>query len=369
MATMMSHALKPPRTASRFAGLLWLGVCAVAACSDLDPTSLENLPTQPNPPGAPPASPPVTPVPPVAAPLPSAGNPFAGVHLYVEPSGYALSTAESWRASRPADAALMEQIGRTAQAVWFNGWHADVTSGVSTYVGAAAGAGALPVLVAYNIPQRDCGSYSAGGSSSGDAYLSWIRSFATGIGSRRAVVVLEPDALAGMDCLSAADRQRRTSLLAQAINILKSNPLTFVYLDAGHARWIGANEMATRLIASNVAKADGFSLNVSNYVWNNENVNYGVALSGLIGGKHFVIDTSRNGQGPTANSEWCNPGGRGLGVKPTASTGHPLVDALLWIKRPGESDGSCGGGPSAGAWWAEYALGLAQRATSALALN
>ncbi|MGW5026607.1 glycoside hydrolase family 6 protein, partial [Streptomyces albidoflavus] len=45
---------------------------------------------------------------------------------------------------------------------------------------------------------------------------------------------------------------------------------------------------------------------------------------------------------------------------PTTRTGDPLLDAYLWIKRPGESDGSCRGGPSAGTWWPEYALGLAR---------
>ena len=43
--------------------------------------------------------------------------------------------------------------------------------------------------------------------------------------------------------------------------------------------------------------------------------------------------------------------------RPTAQTGDPLVDALLWIKRPGESDGACNGGPPAGTWWPEDALG------------
>ena len=36
---------------------------------------------------------------------------------------------------------------------------------------------------------------------------------------------------------------------------------------------------------------------------------------------------------------------------------YPLVDAFLWIKTPGESDGTCSGGPAAGKWWGEYALG------------
>ncbi|HEU4841998.1 MAG TPA: glycoside hydrolase family 6 protein, partial [Ilumatobacteraceae bacterium] len=56
---------------------------------------------------------------------------------------------------------------------------------------------------------------------------------------------------------------------------------------------------------------------------------------------------------------WCNPPGRGLGVVPTTSTGDALVDAFLWIKRPGESDGPCQGGPPAGTWWRDYAVQLA----------
>ncbi len=87
---------------------------------------------------------------------------------------------------------------------------------------------------------------------------------------------------------------------------------------------------------------------------------YGEKISRLTGGKHFVIDTGRNGLGPTPDNQWCNPAGRALGRPPTTRTGHPLVDALLWVKSPGESDGECNGGPAAGHWWPEYALGLAQ---------
>lgn len=42
------------------------------------------------------------------------------------------------------------------------------------------------------------------------------------------------------------------------------------------------------------------------------------------------------------------------------ATGEPALDAYLWIKRPGESDGECRGGPAAGQWWPEYALGPAR---------
>jgi endoglucanase len=78
------------------------------------------------------------------------------------------------------------------------------------------------------------------------------------------------------------------------------------------------------------------------------------------GGKHMVIDTSRNGNG--SNGQWCNPTGMALGNIPTTSTDQSLVDAYLWIKAPGESDGTCNGGPAAGSWWLEYALNLASAA-------
>ena len=87
---------------------------------------------------------------------------------------------------------------------------------------------------------------------------------------------------------------------------------------------------------------------------------YGKQLSAAVGGKHFVIDTSRNGLGPATT--WCNPSGEALGARPNAATGQTRVDAYLWVKRPGESDGTCNGGPAAGTFWADYALGLAQRA-------
>jgi endoglucanase len=86
---------------------------------------------------------------------------------------------------------------------------------------------------------------------------------------------------------------------------------------------------------------------------------YGDELSAATGGKHFVIDTSRNGQG--SNGEWCNALGRSVGELPRMIHSSKL-DAYLWIKYPGESDGTCNGGPSAGQWWADYALNLIAKA-------
>lgn len=299
-----------------------------------------------------------------AAPAKSAPKTTASttLPLFVPPDNNPLRQAAEWKTSRPADAAIMERMGSHSQAKWFGDWNSNVESDVRAFSQAAQQQNALPVLVAYNIPQRDCGSYSAGGSSGADSYRTWIRSFAQGLGSRPAIVIVEPDALAGMDCLNSQDRATRLQLLSDSVQIFKKQPGVKVYLDGGNPRWHSAAETARRLNGANVRQSDGFSLNVSNFFTTAENEKYGTDVSGRLSGKHFVIDTSRNGNGPTADQEWCNPSGRALGDLPTTSTGKPAIDAYLWIKAPGESDGSCNGAPAAGVWMPEYALGLAKAA-------
>lgn len=104
--------------------------------------------------------------------------------------------------------------------------------------------------------------------------------------------------------------------------------------------------------------------------------------------KHAVIDTSRNGRGsweppvgkyPDAEV-WCNPPDRGLGRRPTLVSGNSYVDAFLWIKIPGESDGECHRGqggpadpergltaPPAGSWFSEQARELIEFANPPIA--
>ncbi|MGH7603586.1 MAG: glycoside hydrolase family 6 protein [Gemmatimonadaceae bacterium] len=297
-----------------------------------------------------------------STPLPVTGNPISGMNLWVDPNSSAKQTADSWRATRPGDAAQIDKIASGSQAQWFGEWNGDVFSAVSSAANTAATAGAVPVLVAYNIPQRDCGGLSAGGVGSAAAYKTWIAAFANGLVGHKAVVILEPDALTQTDCLSSADLATRMDLIQYAVSVLKSASRDVaVYLDGGHSAWRSPSDQASRLQRANVAGADGFALNVSNFQYTSNLIAYGKSVSALIGGKHFVIDTSRNGLGPTSDNQWCNPAGRGLGFRPTTLTADPLVDAYLWIKTPGESDGACNGAPVAGQWWADYALGLAER--------
>jgi endoglucanase len=167
-------------------------------------------------------------------------------------------------------------------------------------------------------------------------------------------------------CTPPELHEERYRLISGAIDRLKQHPGVKVYLDAGNSAWIDEPEnLARALWRAGIAEADGFALNVSNFRRTDEQIAYGRRLSGLLDDAHFVIDTSRNGNGPldgAPDEVWCNPPGRALGEPPTTQTGDELADAFLWVKRPGESDGRCRGGPKAGTWWPDYALGLARRA-------
>jgi endoglucanase len=284
--------------------------------------------------------------------------------LYVDPESGTQAKAKAWALSHPEDSNAMNKLTSQPLVNWYGGWNQDVYKDVNAYVTRATNAGQVPMLVAYNIPNRDCGSYSAGGVTDRQAYASWISNFARGIGNRDAIVLLEPDAIAGIDCLSQQSQADRLGMLRSSVTTLTTQTGAKVYIDAGNPKWQSTGVMADRLSQAGIAEADGFSLNVSNFMTTEDNITYGTELSRKTNGAHFVIDTSRNGNGSAPNFEWCNPTGVKIGANPTLSTGHDLVDAYLWIKTPGESDGTCGSqqegtsAPAAGVWWPEYALVL-----------
>ncbi|GCE77804.1 glucanase [Cellulomonas biazotea] len=391
------------------------------------------------------------------------GGPSSSTRLYVPPpnEGAVKQIAQLVKKRQYADAKALTKMVATPQAVWFTeGTPKEVRRSVEKTVRHAKLQRAVPVIVAYNLPFRDCAQYSAGGALDTASYLAWIDGLAKGIGTSEAIVLLEPDGLgiipwyttingntewcqpAEADpATAAADRFEQVN---GAVDRLAALPNVSLYLDGTHSGWLGVGDIADRLHKAGVGEADGFFLNASNYQLSERQVKYGNWISQCLwygtndaeGGwrlghfdycasqyypadpadfstwgltdqwyvdnvtnaanppsgpealKHSVIDTSRNGQGPwTAPAdhpagdpqEWCNPPERGLGLRPTTSTGEALVDAYLWIKIPGESDGEClrwapdGGidpvrgypGPAAGDWFPQMALELVHNAVPA----
>lgn len=369
--------------------------------------------------------------------------------LYVNPDSTVVRAVSGLSGQAREDAQL---IARFPFGTWMtHGTPDQAEAEARKLVTDAARAGAVPVLVAYNIPFRDCALYSSGGAADGAAYGAWIRGLAKGIGGGKAIVVLEPDGLgvipwnttltgqaencrpAGMGPGAADERYRQ---LRDAVGVLSSLPGVQLYLDGGGSSWLAPGEIAGRLLRADVDKARGFFLNVSNYesdtrlkryarwvsdcmalasrrgldprqcpggpitgakddpaVWAQVDAAYDALFQRLRlkrdpqAQKHAVLDTSRNGQGgwvpPPGRYRdaevWCNPPGRGLGRRPTMASDDPYVDAFLWIKIPGESDGQCYRGtggptdperavvaPAAGGWFAAQARELIALARPAM---
>ncbi|MFI6372967.1 glycoside hydrolase family 6 protein [Streptomyces sp. NPDC050546] len=264
----------------------------------------------------------------------------------------------------PRHEVIASRIADRPAAVWFADYSPDtLTARVAAVTSGGAAQGRVPVVVPYAIPGRDCGGHSQGGAPDLDAYDAWIDRFAAGLGSGEVIVVLEPDSVAQTECLSAGARADRFASLARAGRVLKAaNPRARVYFDAGHSGWNAPGKQAAWLRQAGAASpesSDGIFSNVSNFHTTADEVAYDRRVLDALGGPAglgAVIDTSRNGNGAPADGEWCDPSGRKLGRTPTLGTGEARIDAYLWVKLPGESDG-CKGRP--GTFTASYAYELA----------
>jgi endoglucanase len=263
--------------------------------------------------------------------------------LYVDPN----SQPADWVRNNPGDprrGLIKNGIASMPMGRWFVN-AGDDHAGASEYVRSAQRADKLPVLVAYNIPGRDCGGYSGGGAPTPEAYRSWIDGLVDAVAARPAVVILEPDALAALQCRAPAQQQETLALIAYAVEQFAARaPNTWVYLDAGHPNWTDATTMAKRLREAHVDKARGFALNISNFQPSDVTTEYGQEIAAQLDKdgitSTFVIDTSRNGRAD-GRADWCNPDGQRVGQQPRPG-GATGLDLQLWVKSPGEADGACG---------------------------
>ncbi|RDL34413.1 putative cellulose 1,4-beta-cellobiosidase II [Venustampulla echinocandica] len=270
-------------------------------------------------------------------------------------------------------------------------------------------------IVIYDLPGRDCAAKASNGElKSGELsrYKSeYIDPIVKAIKANPNVaisLVIEPDSLPNLvtnsnltTCIaSSSDYQDGTAYALKQLNL----PNVAMYMDAGHGGWLGwdANLQPGADIFNKVYKAAGspkqvFGIATNTAGWNafsaspgefasssdakynkcQDEKRYVAAISPLIkkGGMpaQAIVDTGRNAvQGLRLEwGDWCNVDGAGFGVRPTSDTGDSLVDAFVWIKPGGESDGTsdttanrydsfCGHAdafkpsPEAGAWSEAY---------------
>ena len=219
----------------------------------------------------------------------------------------------------------------------------------------------LPYFVLYNMPNRDMGHYSKGGADSATDYMLFLHEFCQGIKGHKPIVIFEPDAIPHTTLMEGNDAELRFNLMREALDVLTQESEALIYIDIGHSNWL--DPKTSHELLQNVwnEKCRGFSVNVSNYRSTEESMAWADKICEYNTNYRYVIDTSRNGNGPYGN-EWCNPPGRALGTPPTCNTGNELCDAFLWVKIPGESDGKGNGGPRAGKFWGEMATELVKNA-------
>ncbi|HYX37804.1 MAG TPA: glycoside hydrolase family 6 protein [Oligoflexus sp.] len=306
-----------------------------------------------------PASPPFLPAPPAESKT-AAEEPSSRT-FWVNPDSEAARAALRLQPTQPREAGWLRQLAEQPTAVWFTPAETNPLAAAQRLAQSVAGTDRYAVAVIAALPKKDCARFSTPGLAP-QAYRSWLESLVQGLGETPTYWILEPEALLLTGCLTADEVKERMSLLAESILVLKKNPKAQVYMDVGFPGWLSVDEAVQRLLTAGVLAGDGFAINVGQYHWTEDCIRYGQEISQRLGGKSFVIDTSRNGKGPVSREAWCNPKSRAIGQTPQAPTGIKGLDAYLWLKKPGDSDGSCNGGPAAGQWWEAKAIELMRNA-------
>jgi endoglucanase len=201
-----------------------------------------------------------------------------------------------------------------------------------------------------------------------------VNAMAAGIDRRPAVVLLELDGIGSTrGIVKTHALPEWEAALRYEMNAMERLPHTVVYVEGGYSDSNSVGYTARVLKAIGIHHIRGFFTNDTHDNWTINEDRWATAIARRVGGTHFIVNTASNGRGPKLNphpstqgvEDLCNPPGRGLGVRDTTDTGIRYADAYLWEHTPGNSSG-CGGGPSGGTFWPQYAEGLAARANSRL---
>eukprot|EP00026_Physarum_polycephalum_P009634 Phypoly_transcript_09763.p1 GENE.Phypoly_transcript_09763~~Phypoly_transcript_09763.p1 ORF type:complete len:387 (+),score=53.97 Phypoly_transcript_09763:125-1285(+) len=368
-------------------------------------------------------------------------NPFLGANLYVNPSFVA--EVQGTIDSNHTYASLLQKVQNTSTAYWID--KMEKIGNISVVLDGAlaeqqkSGAPTLTTFIIYDLPNRDCAAAASNGEiTCADAtcaaglntyetrYIDPISAIFKKYPKQPIVLIIEPDSLpnlaTNLDVPKCAEAQNAyVSGIAYALRQFSAQSNLYMYMDAAHGGWLGwpNNLQAISQIFQKVlAMAGGpdiirgFATNTANYQplgsltstddpcnlksqYNNaiNEVIYVNLLSQQLAtvgitDKGYIIDTSRNGQidERSSCSNWCNIKGSGFGIRPIANPaglGISIIDALHWLKTPGESDGTSNSSsprydyhcsspdsfipaPEAGMWFPAFFIQLAQLAVPAL---
>lgn len=375
------------------------------------------------------------------APIARAANPLAGHRIFIDCQAATEQSAprfnsfywfQHYEGNDAQKASLIGKIAKVPVAKWFAGDSIRPTPtkledrflarvddpqfggpNCDTPLGPGANdpyVGDYPVIAIRAMVHEGCKGYDGGGAWNDPGphglYKPWIDAFVKSLGrawagpgrfkyrdsgpypdsdfraiDRQASVIIEPDALPLMGrisgCLTKTARAHRYALLRYAAQKLGAMPGVSTYIDAGASDWLHVGEAVSMLRKAGVKYVRGFATNATHFEFTKSELRYGNAVARKLG-KHFVVNTAENANGPLPHrfwkngrvtSKWCNPKNAGLGTQPTTKTGSTYADAFLWISRPGISSNGknghseCGRGPLDNIWWEPRALEEARQAS------
>ncbi|KNG50486.1 cellobiohydrolase-like protein II precursor [Stemphylium lycopersici] len=358
-----------------------------------------------------------------ATPVTLSGNPFASRSIYAN-KFYSSEVVSA--AAQMTDAALAEKALKFLQADMDLSDTREKISVVEDGIKDVP-CNQIAALVIYDLPGRDCAAKASNGELAvGELniykteYIDPIVAIFKKYPNTAIALVIEPDSLPNLvtnidlqTCKDSASGYREG--VAYALKQLNL-PNVMMYIDAGHGGWLGWNDnlkpgakelsavykkagspKQVRGIATNVAGWNAWDLSPGEFSsatdaqWNKaQNEKKYIELfspelksAGMPG--QAIVDTGRNGVTGLRQEwgNWCNIDGAGFGRRPTSTTGSSLVDAFVWVKPGGESDGTsdtsadrydsfCGKSesfkpsPEAGQWNQEYFEMLVRNAKPAL---
>lgn len=280
--------------------------------------------------------------------------------IWVDSEAAAARAAAEMNPDAGDEARLLSYLAEQPVAVWYRGPFLNLSARLQRQLLGAKEQDAFALMVLDNLPGRDCKETGASPSAAAD-YRTWIDNFVQAIQETRAIVILEPQGISRLSCLSPEKQKERLELLSYAVRELKKRPRTLVYIDAGGPGILKSEEAARLLKEAGIAGADGSALNTAQYQKTDAVLRYGLLLRRFLGPKNFVIDTSHNGKGPPREEKPCNPSGVAVGEAPFQLPDDEVIDSFLWLKAPGESDGPCGRGePPAGQFSKQRAIQMAR---------
>jgi endoglucanase len=202
-----------------------------------------------------------------------------------------------------------------------------------------------------------------------------VNAIVSATGDHAVVYLLELDAVGSSACMAQhGSLPAWETMLKYEVDHFATLPHAVVYVEGGYSDSNTPQYAAKMLNTVDINKIEGFFTNDTHLQWTSNEIKYGETISHLTHGARFIINTADNGQGPKLNphpttqgvEDNCNPPGRGLGPQPTTDTGVANIDAYLWTHIPGNSGGSCNGGPPPGGFFPAFAIGLASRANGKL---